>query len=154
MLFRSACGGTHRLFGLTWAYFLHRQRGGKKAGIWKDLADKLEHYQQVAKKTQNADGSFSTDYLKGPGNNRDPQTRIGTTGHILEWLALYLADDELKAGWIQEAAGSLSLMILGSHDRDIEGGALYHATHGLHLYHARTYGDPKAKSPVPSPPRD
>src|SRR5262249_9668550 len=26
----AACGGTHRLFGLTWAYHLHMKNGGKK----------------------------------------------------------------------------------------------------------------------------
>src|SRR5262249_13408314 len=31
---KAACGGTHRLFGLTWAYHVHLKRGGKKEGVW------------------------------------------------------------------------------------------------------------------------
>src|SRR5262249_30222521 len=34
----AACGGTHRLFGLTWSYHMHLARGGKTVGVWKDLA--------------------------------------------------------------------------------------------------------------------
>jgi hypothetical protein len=136
----AACGGTHRLFGLTWAYHLHLRKGGQTTGVWKDVADKTAHYHEVARKLQNSDGSFSTKYLSGPGNARDAQLRIGTTGHVLEWLALSLSDGELRAPWVQEAASALSLMILDNQGMPIEGGALYHAAHGLHIYHDRVFG--------------
>jgi hypothetical protein len=136
----AACGGTHRLFGLTWAYHLHRQHGGEKTGIWSDVAEKIEQFKKIARKYQNGDGSFSTRYLAGPGNVQDPQLRIGSTGHVLEWLALALSDDELRQPWVQDAASALSLMILDNSGRPVEGGALYHAAHGLHIYHARLFG--------------
>jgi hypothetical protein len=148
----AACGGTHRLFGLTWCLYLHRHSGGKLDGVWKDVAAKLEDHKFNAKKNRHGDGSFSTEYFKSPaGNDPTLQIRIGTTGHILEWLSLYLPDDELKAAWLQEAASTLSKMILDTHLDPIEGGALYHAAHGLHLYHDRVFGDPKAKRPYPLP---
>ena len=136
----AACGGTHRLFGLSWAYHLHMQRGGKRTGVWKDVAEKTEKYKQAAKKFQNSDSSFSTRYLAGPGNAPDSQLRIGSTGHVLEWLALALSDEELRKPWVQDAASALSLMILDSAGRPIDGGALYHAAHGLHIYHTRVFG--------------
>src|SRR5438105_448502 len=40
----AACGGTHRLFGLTWVYHLHRANGGQKVGVWRDVADKIDEY--------------------------------------------------------------------------------------------------------------
>jgi hypothetical protein len=93
-------------------------------------------------------------YLAGPGNARDAQLRIGTTGHVLEWLALALPDAELRAPWVQDAAGALALLILDSQGAAVEGGALYHAAHGLHLYHDRVFGPlPGRHAPLaPRPP--
>lgn len=147
----AACGGTHRLFGLTWVLHRHRNKGGKLEGVWKDVADKLDAHKANAKKNRNSDGSFSTDYFKAKGEISDSQLRISTTGHILEWLSLYLTDAELNEGWVQEAAGALAKLILETRNEGIEGGALYHAAHGLRLYHDRVFGDPKAKRPYPLP---
>src|SRR5262249_16709303 len=55
----AACGGTHRLFGLTWVYHLHLQKGGRTDGVWKDVADKIDLYKRRARQYQNRDGSFS-----------------------------------------------------------------------------------------------
>jgi hypothetical protein len=150
----AACGGTHRLFGLTWAYHLHLRNGGERQGVWKDVADRLEQYREAARRFQNPDGSFSTRYLAGPGDARDVQLRINTTGHVLEWLALALPDDELRAGWVQGAVGALALLILDSGGAAVEGGSLYHAAHGLHLYKMRAFGRPGRgeKTFIPLPP--
>ena len=61
----AACGGTHRLAGLTYVYFLHLEEGGKTEGVWKEVADKIAKYRDLAKKYQNPDGSFSTDFFNG-----------------------------------------------------------------------------------------
>jgi hypothetical protein len=137
---QAPCGGTHRLFGLTWVYHMHLQRGGKKDGVWQGIADRTAKYRDLARKYQNPDGAFSTAYFRGPGNAADKQGRISTTGHILEWLALALTDEELREQWVQDAANALALMILELQDMPIDGGALYHAVHGLQIYHARVYG--------------
>jgi hypothetical protein len=153
----AACGGTHRLFGLTWVYHLHLRRGGRKAGVWQDVAARLAEYQERARRFQNADGSFSTRYLAGPGNAQDAQVRIGTTGHVLEWLALSLGDQEMREPWVRDAANALALLILDNQGAAIESGALYHAAHGLHLYHARVYGPPEpgpSQALIPLPPDD
>jgi hypothetical protein len=137
---KAPCGGTHRLFGLTWVYHMHLQRGGKVEGVWKQIADKTAEYRDRAKKYRNADGSFSMNYFFGPGPVAgDTKGGISTSGHILEWLALALKEDELKQEWVQEAANRLALMILELADSDIDGGPLYHAVHGLQIYHARVY---------------
>ena len=39
------------------------------------------------------------------------EARISTSGHILEWLAFYLPDSELKADWVQQAANAVSLKL-------------------------------------------
>lgn len=153
---KAACGGTHRLFGLTWSYHLHRLKGGKAEGVWKEVVEKTARYRDLAKKYQNADGALSTNFFSGPGNNADKTQRINSTGHMLEWLALALSDDELKEPWVQETANALALLILDMEGSPIAGGTIYHATHGLLLYYSRVYGDKEflgANAPlIPLPP--
>jgi hypothetical protein len=142
----AACGGTHRLSGLNFVYQLHRKKGGKMEGVWKEIVEKTAKYRDLAKKYQNPDGSFSTDFFNGPANIEDKQRRIYCTGHTLEWLAQALPVAELKEPWMQNAASALSLMILELQGQPIEGGSLYHAVHGLLIYYARVY-DPKTLGP-------
>ena len=133
----AACGGTHRLFGLHWVYQLHLKNDGVVTGVWQEVTDKMAQYQIRARELQNSDGSFSTDFFRGPGNLDDMQKRINSTGHILEWLALSLPNSQLQADWVREAANALSLMILDIQSSPMEGGTLYHAAHGLRLYRTR-----------------
>jgi hypothetical protein len=141
------CGGTHRLFGLTWAYHRHLAAGGKKLGVWKDVEAVTNQYKELARKLQNKDGAFSTEYFRGPGNNQTDLTlRIHSTGHVLEWLALALSDAELRETWMQDAAATLAAMILSNQNQGLDGGAVYHATHGLEMYRNRVFG------PTPHPP--
>ena len=120
----AACGGTHRLFGLTWAYHLHMNRGGQQTGVWNDVVAKIEQQKKRARQYQNTDGSFSTKYLAGPGQAKEVQPRIGSTGHVLEWLSLALSNAELRETWVQDAANALSLLILDNQDQSIESGAM------------------------------
>jgi hypothetical protein len=133
------CGGTHRLFGLTWAYHLHRRQGGKTEGAWAGVPEKTKHFSDLAHRYQNPDGSFSTNFFRSPGNAADKDLRINTTGHILEWLALALSDEELRRPWVQDAVNALALMILERQDAPIDSGSMYHAVHGLHIYYARVF---------------
>jgi len=141
----AACGGTHRMFGMTWAYYLHMLNGGK-----------IEDQVKKAKQYQNADGSFSSKYMAGPGKSTDLQNRISSSGHVLEWLALAVTDAQLKEKWMVDAADALAGMIGNSSDQAIESGGLYHATHGLQIYYTRRFGQvpgaPKVK--IPANPED
>jgi hypothetical protein len=138
---QAPCGGTHRLFGLNWAYNLHLCNGGKTEGVWKDLVDEQAKYQRLARQYQNPDGSFSTEFFRGPGNAPDMQLRMNTTGHILEWLAYSLPELELRAEWMERAVHRLVLMFLEIQNQPMESGTLYHAAHGLRIYHERVFGD-------------
>lgn len=152
---RAACGGTHRLFGLTWAYYLHRKNGGKRNELWEKVAKRIRDYKAAARKFQDRrSGQFSTQYLEKAGGNRVPAVRkINTTGHVLEWLALAMTDEELKQDWVQHAARALSLLIEESRGDPLEGGSLYHATHGLQIYYDRLFKAEK-KSVLPPPPKE
>jgi hypothetical protein len=151
-----ACGGTHRLFGLSWAYHMHLRRGGKTTGVWDDVVQKVEEHKRLAQKYQNPDGSFSTNWFAGRGEAKGADARIATTGHILEWLALALTDEELRQEWVERAVAAQCLMVLETPvTSPLEGGGLYHATHGLNLYHARRFGGPNDPrlALVPLPPK-
>jgi hypothetical protein len=152
---KAACGGTHLLFGLTWAYHLHMLHGGKPVGVWKDVADRIAFYKQRVREQQNPDGSFSTAYFRERANDPDVAAHISTTGHIFEWLALALSDEELKEPWVQSAASALAMTFLENQTKGIDGGAMYHAVHGLLIYSARVYGSDKLgplAPHVPPPP--
>jgi len=136
----AACGGTHRLFGLRWVHNLHLQRGGKTEGVWKELDDQQRKYQELARKWQNPDGSFSTDFFVSQANISDMQRRMNTSGHILEWLALSLSDEQIHEPWVEDAANAVAMMFLDIQGQPMEGGTLYHAAHGLLMYYARRYG--------------
>lgn len=152
----AACGGAHRLFGLCWARQTHIRRGGQDVGVWREVAEKMKHYQQRARELQNPDGSLSTESFRGPGNSSDMKQRISTTGHVLEWLALSMTDEELREPWVQKAANALALMILEIQNSPMEGGTLYHAVHALRMYAARHAVDHvrchDRNSPVPRAP--
>jgi hypothetical protein len=144
-----ACGGTHRLFGLTWALHIHLQNGGTLTGVWKDAADNEAKYKKLAREQQNSDGSFSTMWFLGRNDNADPSQRLTTSGHIFEWLALALNDAELREPWVEQAASYLANLFLDLQSQAVEGGALYHATHGLLIYYARVYGTDKLGENTP-----
>ncbi len=145
----AACGGTHRLFGLTWARQVHLRNGGKETMLWKIVHEKLEKHKFLAQRFQNADGSFSTEYFARPGNVPDIDRRIGTTGHIVEWLATYLPDEELRSPWMEAAVKSLTKTIWDNRKKLLDAGSLYHAAHGLRIYHRRVFGDGNAVQQPP-----
>jgi hypothetical protein len=153
---KAVCGGTHLLYGLTWVYHLHMKNGGEPTGVWKEVADRVAEYKRKARATQNADGTFSTDFFPNRAEVPDANRRINTTGHIFEWLSLALTDEELKQPWVQDAANALAMLFLGNGQTPLEGGGMYHAVHGLLIYRSRVYGSDKLgdlKPHVIPPPR-
>jgi hypothetical protein len=140
---KAACGGTHMLFGLTWAYYLHLKNGGQTVGVWKEVADKIASYKNKARELQNPDGSLSTGWFKERGNNPSVDERIRAPGHMIEWLSLAMSDDELRQPWMQSAVSALSMTFLENQHQGLDGGSMYHAVHGLLLYYSRVYGADK-----------
>lgn len=135
----AACGGTHRLFGLTWCLYVRQREGKPLTPVYQRIIETTNKHRDLAKKQQNGDGALSTNFFRGPGNAADKPLRINTTGHMLEWLALALNDEEIKEEWVQNAATALALLILDQQDAPIDGGPLYHAVHGLLMYYARAF---------------
>jgi hypothetical protein len=141
----AACGGTHRLAGLTLAYKKREQRGEPVDGEYLRAKRFVTNYQRYAYRMQNRDGSFSTDWFKGPGDEKDVERRLKTTGHILEWLLYTATEKELKNSRTTRAANYLANIMYNNRNKDWEAGPLGHAIHAMLLYNRLVF------SPYDSP---
>ena len=137
-LFGSACGGTHRLIGMTMALNKRRQESASITGVWQETETYLSDAVRIAKQFQNPDGSFSNNYFSRTGVSADTSKVLASTGHTLEFLALTVSPEELREPWVLLAANRLCSLLDDSDDYPLECGALYHAVHGLQVFLERT----------------
>ena len=133
----SVCGGTHRLIGLAMSLDRRRREGKPVQGVWRRAQQRIDQLIADAKRNQNADGSYSTAYMHRTGWTRDLGEALGTTGHVLEFLALAAPNETLSEPWIERTARRLCEMLDQCREIDLECGVLYHALHGLQEYETR-----------------
>lgn len=136
----AACGGTHGLFALSSALKVYRKTGKPLRGVWLEADQKIKRYIEEAKAYQNADGSFSSEYFRGHGFSRDFEKRLGTSGHILEFLMVALPDNRLNEAWVRKGVEAVAKDLIDNKRLPAEPGALYHAVDGLVLYRERVTG--------------
>ncbi|MEM8671059.1 MAG: ADP-ribosylation factor-directed GTPase activating protein isoform b [Planctomycetota bacterium] len=133
----SVCGGTHRLIGIAMSLAKRRSEDRPVTGVWAQAEAQLTDFIDVARRNQNPDGSYGVDYLHRPGWARDLGESLGTTGHVLEFLALAAPDRVLTEPWVERTARRLCGILAECEGIDLECGVLYHALHGLQEYRAR-----------------
>ena len=136
----SACGGTHRLIGVSMALDKGKSEQRKMNQIWQDADMMVRNAASLAKQYQNADGSFSTNYFQRPGISADNAQVLATTGHTLEFLAISLDAQELRQPWMIRAVQRLCDVLEDSKQLPLECGSLYHAAHGLVVYREKAFG--------------
>jgi len=135
----AACGGTHRLSSLSLTVKNRVRRGEPLDGEYARAAEFVEKYHQYAFRLQNRDGSLSTSWFQGRGDDSDINRRIKTTGHILEWLCYSLSDEELRDQRTIRAVTYLANLMYSNYDNEWEVGPMSHATHALLLYDERVF---------------
>lgn len=135
----AACGGTHRLAGLSLAFRRREARGESLDGEYAQAARFVSQYQSYAFKLQNDDGSLSTEWFRGPGKEEDIDRRLRTTGHLLEWLVYSLPDDQLRSYRTVKAVNYLTNLLAGNADHEWHLGSIGHAVHALVLYDKRVF---------------
>jgi hypothetical protein len=140
----SACGGSHRLYGLAAALRLYRATGKPISGAWLTAQQKINQCVALARQYQQPDGSFSTSYFQRSSSSPDLALRLNTTGHTLEFLTMALDDKQLAEPWVERAVLYLCNLLEGTQELPLECASLYHATHGLRLYRERRFGPPPA----------
>jgi hypothetical protein len=133
----AACGGTHGLFALSLARNSYLATGKPLRGIWLEADQKIKRFVAKAKSLQNEDGTFSTEYFKGPGESSDFGKRIATSGHILEFLMVAAQADQLQQEWMQKAIFAVANDLVENRRKAADCGPLYHALHALVLYRQR-----------------
>jgi hypothetical protein len=135
----AACGGTHRLSALSLTVKQRIRRGEPVDGEYALAAEFVKKYQNYAFRLQNRDGSLSTSWFRGAGDEDDDDRRIKTTGHILEWLCYSLSDEELRDQRTIRAVTYLANLMYSNYDHEWEVGPMCHATHALLLYDQRVF---------------
>jgi hypothetical protein len=136
------CGGTHRLFGLSYGCQRRLRATGKLDGVYRRADKYVRDYQVLAlSKLQNQDGSFSTEWFKYPADREDDIDRkVQTTGHILEWLAASLDQEMLYDSRVVAAVEFLTAALAREPNREWKIGPLGHALHALNIYQERVWG--------------
>lgn len=159
----AACGGTHRLMGLSYAVNKRIQRGQPINGEFQRAQKFINDYHRYTFSLQNPDGSFSTEWFVRKDANPDVDRRLRTSGHIAEWLSFSLSEDELQQPQMVKAIDYLSGILIDGKDHTWEIGPLGHGLHALRIYDRRVFKplDPKNGPPVastavaePKPPAD
>ena len=135
----AACGGTHRLSSLSLTVKARVRRGEPLDGEYARAAEFVNKYHQYAFQLQNRDGSLSTSWFRGRGDESDIDRRIKTTGHILEWLCYSLSDEELRDQRTLRAVSYLANLMASNYDNDWEVGPMCHAIHALMVYDERVF---------------
>lgn len=136
----AACGGVHRLMGLSYAVKTRQFQRKPLNGPWLAAQNKVQRYQQIAFATQNQDGSFSSDWFEKPNSSISLNRKINTTGHMLEWLAFSMTTDQLKHPKFGKSVDQLVYLLLKAPNYNLDVGPRGHAIRGLRLFEAKVFG--------------
>ncbi|MDX1969160.1 MAG: hypothetical protein SFV23_18430 [Planctomycetaceae bacterium] len=131
------CGGNHNLFALSRARDKYLKTGRPLRGVWMEADQKIKQYIEIARSMQNSDGSFSANFYKGPGFERDMNKRFNTTGHTMEFLAVGLPQERLNEPWVRNAVNVLSRELITHKKAAVDCGPLYHSLNALIIYRDR-----------------
>lgn len=137
----AACGGNHGLFTAAKARNVYLETGKPLRGVWMEADMYVKRYVATAKSMQNPDGSFSSNYYRGPGRTNDIDKRVSTTGHTLEFLMMALPREELSKDWIRNAVQRIATDMIENRKTPMEPGGMYHAVDSLVMYRERMHPD-------------
>jgi hypothetical protein len=135
----AACGGTHRMMGLSYAVHMRQREGRPLDGQWARAKSFVDDYHEYTFGLQNRDGSFSTNWFAGRADFGDVGKRVETTGHTFEWLAFSLPQEQLFDVRMVRAATFLTETMVQNRNGKLEVGPKGHALHGLNIYLDRAF---------------
>jgi hypothetical protein len=135
----AACGGTHRLMGLSYSLAKRRKAELPMEGWWA-RAEKYERdYHRYTWTLQNRDGSFSSDWFRQRTDWGGVDRKLQTSGHILEWMVFSLPEEELLEERTLRAVEFLNNLMIQHRYQRWEVGPRGHAIRALRLYHERVF---------------
>lgn len=147
----SACGGTHRLMGFTFAIKQRLLQGQPLTGQYQRASKFVDEYVNYTWQLQNPDGSFSTNWYEGRGNEPNEERKVQTSGHMLEWLLYTMPAKDVSQPRVAKAVDFLLAHIYDKRDHKWPIGPRGHATRAIALYNARMGDEADAAPSVPSP---
>lgn len=133
----AACGGTHRLMGFSFSVKQRVMQGQPINGQFARADKFVRDYIEYTWRLQNPDGSFSTEWYEGRGNEPNDERKVQTTGHMLEWLMYTLPDAEVNQPRVQKSIDFLLSKIYDKRDNKWPIGPRGHATRAVSLYYSR-----------------
>jgi hypothetical protein len=133
------CGGTHRLMGLSYAIRMRRRHGLPVDGQWARANKYTSDYVNLAFRLQNSDGTFSTSFFRGKGDQRDMERKVKTSGHILEWVVFAVPHERLQDRRITRAVDQLTNLMMSNRYYDWPKGPIGHSIRALSLYNERVF---------------
>ena len=136
----AACGGTHRMMGFTYAVQKRIRKGGEITGQWERAEKFVSEFVDYTLELQNSDGSFSTKWFEGRGNENSKARKLQTTGHLVEWLVATLPPERLREQDIAQAVDFLAKLMWKDRRMKWEVGPKGHAVRALALYDERVFG--------------
>ncbi|MEW4453933.1 hypothetical protein AB1L30_14760 [Bremerella sp. JC817] len=136
----AACGGTHRLTGISFALAARKKAGLPMDGVWEKAEEYINAYHKHSFQIQNPDGSFSTNWFEGRGMDRDVDRRLQTSGHILEFLIYSLPPEKLTSPEVVRAVNYVTTILEQNPRHDWSIGPRGHALHALVLYDQLVFG--------------
>ncbi len=147
-------GGLNRLMGLSYTLQRRKKCGQPIDGQYRRAEKFLREFHDYAFQLQNSDGSWGPWFFSAHGTSRDPVQNLRGTGHILEWLALSVPEEDLEDPRMIRALEHV-VSLLGS--RRYRGGvrsldtreidSVMHALHALTIYDERLF---QPADPIPA----
>jgi hypothetical protein len=146
----SACGGMHRLIGLSIALNNYKAAhpGVELKGGWLAAQQRIDWAVAAARELQLPTGAFSIAFLFRSANSNNLDEHLAATGHTLEFLTFALSKKQLEEPWVKKAVVYMCNLLDRTKHLDLECGGLYHAVHGLVLYREKVFG-PREGEPRP-----
>lgn len=141
-LSEAACGGTHGLAGIVRALSAKNRLNLPTNPTWLSAQKLVDECIENAKLNRGSDGRLSSYYFERPGGTVDLTAELSSTGHVFEFLALALTQEELTEPWIEMTANRLCEILETSEHADMDCGALYHGLNGLKIYKQRRFAHP------------
>ena len=148
----AACGGTHRLMGLSYALMMRRRYELPVTGHWARADVYVNDFVQYAWSLQNPDGSFSTDWFEGRANEPNMERKVQTTGHILEWLIFTLPAKELEDPRVAKSVEFILSQVYDHRDKDWPIGPRGHSLASHLVVQPTRLWSPHRTAPKPSGP--
>jgi hypothetical protein len=128
------CYGNHSLFALAYLVRQRRERNLPIVGVWRGSDHLLQKHVDLARRFQNADGSFAPCWSYSQSAGESLENLVDVSGHVLAWLVHAVPADRLQSPWLVRAVRFLANALPEAARLGLSYKAISHGAHGMRLY--------------------